>query len=47
MVFPASFGCSARSDQGVSEAVSEPAMAVLFPFRGSPRAVFLSVFGDL
>ena len=26
MVFPASFGCSARSDQRVSESVSEPAM---------------------
>ena len=45
-VFLASFSGPARSDQGVSEAVSEPAMAVLFPFRGSPRALFLSFFGD-
>ena len=44
-VFLASFGGPARSDQGVSEAVAEPAMAVLFPFRGSPRPLFLSFFG--
>ena len=36
-VFLASFGGPARSDQGVSEAVSEPAMAVSSRFEGVPE----------